>query len=65
MSLVDIGDRVDLSSPAVKRRIERLERDVDVEGAQESEKNDFDYASDFKQIYPPLEGGRTFTRGLS
>jgi predicted amidohydrolase len=38
---------------------------VDVEGAQESEKDDFDYAFDFKQIYRPLEGGRTFTRDVS
>jgi predicted amidohydrolase len=38
---------------------------VDVEGATESEKDDFDYAFDFKQIYRTLEGGSTFTRDLS
>jgi predicted amidohydrolase len=38
---------------------------VDVEGATESEKDDFDYAFDFKQIYRTLEGGNTFTRDLS
>ncbi len=37
---------------------------VDVEGATESEKDDFDYAFDFKQIYRPLEDGSTFTREL-
>ena len=38
---------------------------VDIEGAQGSEKDDFDYAFDFKQIYLPLEHGSTFTRDLS
>jgi len=38
---------------------------VDIEGAQKSEKDDFDYAFDFKQIYRPLEGGSTFTRDLA
>ena len=38
---------------------------VDIEGAQESERDDFDYAFDFKQIYRPLEGGSTFTRDVS
>jgi predicted amidohydrolase len=38
---------------------------VDIEGAQESEKDDFDYAFDFKQIYRPLESGSTFTRDVS
>ena len=37
---------------------------VDVERATESEKDDFDYAFDFKQIYRPLEDGSTFTRDL-
>ena len=37
---------------------------LDVEGATESEKDDFDYAFDFKQIYRPMEGG-TFTRDVS
>ncbi len=38
---------------------------VDVEGAQESEKDDFDYAFDFKQIYRPMQDGSTFTREVS
>lgn len=38
---------------------------VDIESAQESEKDEFDYAFDFKQIYRPLEGGDTFTRDVS
>jgi len=38
---------------------------VDIEGAQESEKDDFDYAFDFKQFYRPLEGGKTFTRDVT
>jgi len=38
---------------------------VDVEGARESEKDDFDYAFDFNQIYRPLKGGSTFTRDVS
>ena len=38
---------------------------VDIQGGQESEKDDFNYAFDFKQIYRPLEGGSTFTRALS
>ena len=38
---------------------------VDVEGAQESEKDDFDYAMDFKEIYRPLGESKTFSRNLS
>ncbi len=38
---------------------------VDVEGAQESEKDDFDYAMDFKEIYRPLGDSKTFSRKLS
>jgi len=38
---------------------------VDVQGAQESEKDEFDYAFDFKQIYRPMEDGDTFTRQVS
>ena len=38
---------------------------VDIEGATESEKDDFDYGFDFQQIYRPMEGGRTFTRDVS
>ena len=37
---------------------------VDVEGATDSEKDDFDYAFDFKEIYRQMEGG-TFTRDVS
>ncbi len=37
---------------------------VDVDAATESEKDDFDYAFDFKQIYRPLEDSSTFTRDL-
>ena len=39
---------------------------VDIEGAQAYEKDDFDYAFDFKQIYRPMdENSRSFTRGAS
>ncbi|MDQ3723722.1 MAG: carbon-nitrogen hydrolase family protein [Actinomycetota bacterium] len=38
---------------------------VDIESSQESEKDDFDYAFDFKQIYRPMQDGRTFTRDVS
>jgi predicted amidohydrolase len=38
---------------------------VDVEGATDSEKDDFDYAFDFKQIYRPMQDGSTFTRDVS
>lgn len=38
---------------------------VDIEGAQESEKDDFDYGFDFKQIYRSLGDSSTFTRDLS
>ncbi len=38
---------------------------VDIEGTQESEKDDFDYAFDFKQIYRPVNDGGTFTRDLT
>jgi predicted amidohydrolase len=37
---------------------------VDIAGARDAEKDDFDYAFDFKQIYRPLEDGSTFTRDL-
>jgi predicted amidohydrolase len=37
---------------------------VDITGARAAEKDDFDYAFDFKQIYRPLEDSRTFTRDL-
>ena len=35
---------------------------LDIEGARAAEKDDFDYAFDFNEIYRPLEGSRTFTR---
>jgi predicted amidohydrolase len=35
---------------------------VDIRGAQEAEKDDFDYAFDFKQVYRPMRDGTTFTR---
>ena len=38
---------------------------VDVQGGQESEKDDFDYGFDFKQIYRPMKDGDTFTRQVS
>ena len=38
---------------------------VDIEGARDAEKDDFDYAFDFKQVFRPLEGGSTFTRDVS
>ncbi len=38
---------------------------VDIEGGRDAEKDDFDYAFDFKQVFRPLEGGSTFTRDVS
>ncbi len=35
---------------------------VDIEGARAAEMDDFNYFFDFKKIYRPLEGSRTFTR---
>ncbi len=35
---------------------------LDIEGARDAEMDDFNYAFDFKEIYRPLEGSRTFTR---
>ena len=35
---------------------------LDIQGARAAEKDDFDYAFDFKEIYRPMEGSRTFTR---
>lgn len=35
---------------------------LDIEGGQDAEKDDFDYAFDFKQVYRPLRDGATFTR---
>jgi predicted amidohydrolase len=38
---------------------------VDIEGARDFERDDFDYGFDFKEIYRPLEGGSTFTRDVT
>ncbi len=38
---------------------------VDVQGARDAEKDDFDYAFDFQQVFRPLEGGKTFSRDVS
>jgi len=35
---------------------------IDLQEAQESEKDDFDYAFDFREIYRPMEEGKTFPR---
>lgn len=35
---------------------------IDIKGQREFEKDDFDYSLDFKRIYSPLKGHRTFTR---
>ena len=35
---------------------------LDIEGTRAAELDDFNYAFDFKEIYRPLEGSRTFTR---
>ena len=35
---------------------------VDIEGARDFEREDFDYGFDFKQIYRPLQDGSTYTR---
>jgi predicted amidohydrolase len=37
---------------------------LDITGARESEREDFDYAIDFAAVYRPLEGSRAFTRSL-
>lgn len=36
---------------------------VDLDAARDAEKDDFNYAIDFAEIYRPLDGGQTFTRG--
>lgn len=38
---------------------------IDLRGAQDDEKDDFDYAFDFTQIYRPLGDGSTFVRELA
>ena len=35
---------------------------LDIQGARDAEKDDFNYGFDFKEIYHPMEGSRTFTR---
>ena len=37
---------------------------IDVEGARRQEKDDFDYAFDFTEIYRPMRDGRGYTRSL-
>jgi predicted amidohydrolase len=37
---------------------------IDFKGALETEKNDFNYEFDFREIYRPMEGGRSYTRDV-
>ncbi|HEV2059118.1 MAG TPA: carbon-nitrogen hydrolase family protein [Solirubrobacteraceae bacterium] len=37
---------------------------VDIDGGQDAEKDDFNYAFDFKQVYRPMRDGGTFTRDV-
>jgi len=37
---------------------------LDIAAARHQEKDDFDYAFDFSQIYRPMEGGRGYTREI-
>jgi len=37
---------------------------LDIEGARRSEKDEFDYAIDFHEIYRPLENSRGFVRRM-
>jgi predicted amidohydrolase len=37
---------------------------LDIKGARDAEREDFDYAIDFSEVYRPLEGSRAFTRSL-
>lgn len=37
---------------------------MDFRGALETEKADFDYEFDFREIYRPMEGGKTYTRDV-
>ena len=41
-----------------------LVHNLDIKGTRAAEKDDFNYAFDFKEIYHPLEDSRGFTRGL-
>jgi len=38
---------------------------LDVDGARRQEKDDFDYAFDFSEIYRPMEGGLGYTRRVA
>jgi hypothetical protein len=37
---------------------------LDIKGQRQVELDDFDYAFDFKAIYRPMDGGRTYTREI-
>lgn len=37
---------------------------LDITGARQAEREDFDYAIDFSEVYRPLEGSRAYTRSL-
>jgi predicted amidohydrolase len=37
---------------------------LDIKGARDAEREDFDYAIDFSEVYRPLEGSRAFTRNV-
>ena len=37
---------------------------LDIKGARETEKDEFDYAIDFREIYRPLEDSRGFVRKI-
>jgi predicted amidohydrolase len=37
---------------------------LDIKGARQAEREDFDYAIDFSDVYKPLEGSRAFTRSI-
>ncbi len=37
---------------------------LDIQGARDSEEDEFDYSIDFKEIYRPLEDSRGFTREI-
>jgi hypothetical protein len=37
---------------------------VDFRGALETEKSDFDYEFDFRQVYRPMADGHSFTRDV-
>jgi predicted amidohydrolase len=41
-----------------------LVHNLDITGVRKAEKDDFDYAIDFKAIYRPMESSRTYTRSI-